>query len=74
MWYNSKSSWDLAELVTVTDPNKTTGIDAKLPQAGATTITTISDTTPTTSSESCLSEKIYGDNSEQKELIKIFQR
>lgn len=64
-WYSSKSNWDTAELVKVTAPNKTTGIDAELPPAGA--------TTTTTPQQPCAIEEIYGEYSEQTELLRYFR-
>jgi len=64
-WYSSKSHWDTAEHVTVTAPNKTTGIDAELPQAGA--------TTTTTKPQPCAIEEIYGECSEESELLRYFR-
>lgn len=64
-WYSSKSNWDTAELVTVTAPNKTTGINAELPPAGA--------TTTTTPQQPCAIEEIYGEHSEQTEILRYFR-
>ena len=67
LWYNNEACWDTSALVTVTAPNKTTGIDAELPLAGETTTTT------TTKPQLCAVEEIYGEHSEQTERLRFFR-
>ena len=54
-----------SELVTVTAPSKTTGVNAELPPAG--------ETTTTIDGSGCLSGRIYGEYSEEAELLRRFR-